>query len=325
MTPERGAVVGGVVGDQLGDAGEQQDVITRLPTTSASAAVAAKTSVSGVAPAPRVRMVSRSTVTRSARWPTAIRPASSKPERAVSVVRRRSEQLERGPVAALLGGQPLVHLHRAHLLEQVDHRMAVGAQREGGAGVVQPPRRTDPVGEVALGGRAEADVGARLAEQPDVVVGQVGRVHGGGQRTERSGLGEQLGRGDARTPRRQASFSATCSERCTCSGLPCGRLDDHLQLVARHRAHRVDRGTDPRVVERSHPLGPGVGVAVGEAHLHALRRPADTRPRGSRCRAAGSGSRPRRRPRAAPCPSRWGRRTASRRAGGAGSGTRRPR
>ena len=316
--------MGRVVGDQLGDPGEQQRRHRPAPRSSGVCGGGGEDKRLGVAPVPRVRIVSRSIVTRSARCPSAIRPASSKPsERWPSYVAAASSSSGR-PVSALLGGQPFVHLHRAHLLEQVDHRMAVRAQRQGCAGVVQPTRRTDPVGQVALGGGAEADVGARLPEQPDVVVGEVGGVHGAGHRPECTGLRKQLRGGHAVAPA-QASFSATCSDRWTCSGIPYGGLDHHLQLVARHRAHRVDRSTDPRVVERSDPLGPRVGVAVGVAHLHPLGRLARTRPRGSRCRAAGSGSPPRRPRPAAPCPSRWGRRTASRRAGGAGSGTPRPR
>ena len=118
-------------------------------------------------------------------------------ERGVAVGGRGGEQLGGGPVAAPLGGQPLVELDRAHLLEQVDDRVAVGAQREPAAGVVQPPRGADAVAEVALGGRAEAGVGAALAEQRDVVVGEVGGVHGAGPRAEGAGVGEQLRRGDA--------------------------------------------------------------------------------------------------------------------------------
>ena len=268
--------MGRVVGDELGDPGEQQRRHHLPPDRLASAAVAAKTTVSGVAPAPRVRIgleVDRDEVGALALGdPTRVVEA----QRPVAVVRRGSEQLRGRPVTAALGGQPLVHLHRAHLLEQVDHRMAVGAQRQRCAGVVQPTRRTDPVGQVALGGRAEADVGARLPQQPDVVLAQVGRVHGGGQRTERSGLGEQLRGGDV--VRRQAGFVlGDLLGDVDVQRHARGGLDDHLQLVPRHRTHRVDRGTDPRVVERSHPFRPRIGVTVGEAHLHTLRWATDTR------------------------------------------------
>ena len=269
--------------------------------------------------------VSRSTVTRSARWPTAIRPASSKPsERWPSYVAAASSSSGR-PVPALLGGQPLVHLHRAHLLEQVDHRMAVGAQREGGAGVVQPARRADAVGEVALGGRAEADVGARLPEQPDVVVGEVGGVHGAWSAGRARPPRRAAGSGSCPCAARQASFSATCSDRCTCSGMPCAAsttTGSWSRGTARTEWIAAPTRGSSKAATRS---AQRVRVAVGVAHLHPLGRLARTRRRGSRCRAAGSGSPPRRRRRAGPCPSRWGRRTASRRAGGAGSGTPRPR
>ena len=63
------------------------------------------------------------------------------------------EQLGGGPVAALPGGQPLVHLQPAQLLERVDHRVAVAADGDPAARLVQPARRADAVGQVALGRR----------------------------------------------------------------------------------------------------------------------------------------------------------------------------
>ena len=63
---------------------------------------------------------------------------------------------------------------------------------------------------------------------------------------------------------RQASFSATCSERWTCSG---SRPLKALQLVARHGPHRVDRRR-----AGAGPLGPPLGGAVAVADLHALGR-----------------------------------------------------
>jgi hypothetical protein len=59
------------------------------------------------------------------------------------------------------------------------------------------PARADAVAEVALGGGAEAGEGTGGAEVADVVVGQVGRVHGTGQRPEHAVVGEQLRGGGA--------------------------------------------------------------------------------------------------------------------------------
>ena len=118
-------------------------------------------------------------------------------ERRVAVGGRRRQQLGGRPVATLLGGEPLVELDRAHLLEEVDHGVAVGAQREPGTGVVQPARRADAVAEVALGGRAERRVRTRSADQGDVVVGEVGGVHERRRRAEDTVVGEQPRRRDA--------------------------------------------------------------------------------------------------------------------------------
>ena len=117
--------------------------------------------------APAVGRVSRSIVTRSARAATSIRPASAEPRarHARSAYPAASSSEDR-PVPALLGGQPLVELERAHLLEGVDDRMTVRSQRETGS---RPPARrrarADAVAEVTLGGRAEAGMGPRSPEQ----------------------------------------------------------------------------------------------------------------------------------------------------------------
>ncbi len=215
--PSRSRSALGVVGDELADVGDQRrghsapiassssrpisssSPACRRPGRSAttwttSAAVAANTAVCSSAPVPAVRGLAVSRVTRSARWPTAMARRREASVRAG----RRVEQLGGGPVAALLGGQPLVHLEAAHLLERVDHRVAVAAERDPAAGVVPAAAAgTDAVGEVALGGRRDADVGAGGAEQLDVVVGQVRRVHDRGVRAEQVGLVQQPGRGDA--------------------------------------------------------------------------------------------------------------------------------
>ncbi len=124
-----------------------------------------------------------------------------------------------------------------------------------------------------------------------------------------------------------ASFSATCSDRCTCSGSPraYAHSRDGLQLVARHRSHRMDGRADPGVAERLDPLGPAGRVAVAEPSLHPLGLLAEAARQVAGVEQPDPdtglvGGR-----RAAPCPSRWDRRTACRRAGGAGSGTPRPR
>ena len=113
------------------------------------------------APVPAVRGAVVSRVTRSARRADRD-PCRRRRSRGAWPSVAAAEQLGGGPVPALLGGEPLVELDRPHLLEQVDHRVAVGARGSAGcpascSGAAGP----DAVAEVALGGRAEAGVGPR--------------------------------------------------------------------------------------------------------------------------------------------------------------------
>ena len=179
-------------------------------------------------------------------------------------------------VAAALGGQALVELDRPGLLEQVDHGVAVRAQAEGAAGVGQRPGRPDPVGQVALGGRADAGGGAGGAEEGDVLVGEVGGVDGGGPRAQHPGRLGQGGRGAAGGGQ---------------AGLVLGPLLGQVEVQGgpavggpggdRGHGRRVDRpdavdagghANPGAVAPGSGPLGPGAGVAVPEADLGAGQR-----------------------------------------------------
>ena len=187
------------------------------------------------------------------------------------------DQLGRGPVPAPLGGEAYVELDRPHLLEQVDHGVAVAAQRQWAAGVVERQARTDAVPEVALGRGAEAGVRRRAAERVDVVtvrwVACTAVVSG-----PRTPASASTCVGVAPYAATQASFSATCSERWTCSGGPppprrwCAscRAGRHGRSGWRHRsripAHSARSATR---------LGPRVGAAVVVPHLHTLRRRAE--------------------------------------------------
>ena len=162
------------------------------------------------------------------------------------------QQLRRVVMAALAGDEPLVELDGAHLLELVDHRVRVGAERQPGAGVGDLPRAPDAVGEVALGGRAQAAMASPLAEQADVLARDVGEVHGREPLRERSGVGEHrrrapavgrdaclvLGRllGDVRVQRPVATLR------------PSG---DHRGGLRVDRADAVDRGAGPGARPRS--------------------------------------------------------------------------
>ena len=70
--------------------------------------------------------------------------------------------------SALPGGQPVVQLQPAQLLEHVDHGVLITAQAEWAAGVVQGSGGTDAVGQIPFGGGAEADAGPGVPEQCDV-------------------------------------------------------------------------------------------------------------------------------------------------------------
>ena len=116
-------------------------------------------------------------------------------------------------------GESLVELDRAHLLERVDHRMAVGAERQPSTGLDQllRRRRCRRRGRARWSGRSRRSAAAAPSTSA-VVVGEVRGVH----------RREPLGRARRAPPAAatgvmpyaawHASFSATCSDTWTCSG-----------------------------------------------------------------------------------------------------------
>ena len=182
---------------------------------------AAKTTAPSSRPAPAVRGLAGSTTTRSARWPTAIAPASSQPSEAWPVGGGGGEQLG-GRSSARAAGWPAARRARRRASPRRG-RSRRGCRSRGSAGrpaSCEPAARADAVAEVALGGRAEARRRRRLRRSarcrrrsggwraPGVVVGRSRPWSA----SSRAGV----------TPyaSRQASFSATCSERCTWNGRP---------------------------------------------------------------------------------------------------------
>ena len=235
--------------------------------------------------------MSVSRVTRSARAPTAIRPASSKPSDPCPSYVAAREQLVGRPVAALPGGEPLVELDGPHLLEQVDDRVAVGAERErrrrpraaAGDGPMPSPRSRSVVGQ------KQAWV-PRAAEQRDVARRSGGwRARRVVRGAERAGLGEQLGRASRRRPpgrrrsRRPARRGARAAGAACArpSRRPCGiwsRGTARTEWIAAPHAPPTRHASGRRGVRRRRARragGPGVRVAVAEPPLHALGRPAD--------------------------------------------------
>ena len=179
--------------------------------------------------------------------------------------------------------QPLVELDGAHLLEQVDHGVAVGAEGERAPGVVQRAAGADAVAEVALGGRAEAGVwSAAPPSRRDVVVGEVGGVHGGRARAEQR-------------PRRRAA-AVGVTPYAAQAGVVLGDL-----------LGEVD-------VQRAAGGGLGDGARAGRAAPRApsgspRRRGRRPGPRGRPARAPAPPRRPRRRRRSAPARPRPARRS----------------
>ena len=227
-------------------------------------------------------------VTRSARAPGASRPASAQPRHACPATGGGGEQLAGGEVAALVGGQPLVELQRPRLLEQVDDGVAVAAEASAGtpaarrraAGPMPSARSRSVVGHRQTRGRA-------CAEQRDVGVGQVGGV----DRAWSSGPSTPVRRRAAasacsRARARQASFSAGCSERWTCSGAP------RAAAQSRDRRAAVAAGT-ARTEWMAAPIAGVLGR--GAARRRAAPRRARRRRRSARCTPSAAG------PKSPPC------------------------
>ena len=84
--------------------------------------------------------------------PAGVGPAEGR----VTVLARHAQQRGRVVAAPHPRDQPLVELDRPGLLEQVDDGVGVAAQRDPHTGVAHRPRRADAVGQIALGGRAQA-------------------------------------------------------------------------------------------------------------------------------------------------------------------------
>ena len=171
---------------------------------------AASRAVSAVVPASRTP--SSPTVTRSASRPGSIAPASGQPSAAWPFGLARSSSAAarwrpRLPVASRSSSSTA----RASS-NVIDDRVRVGAQCQRRARLASAPGGADPVGQIALCGRAQAAAGSRpLPNSGDVGLVDVGRVHGGEPLAQRPGALEH-GRRAGAVGREQASFSAGCSE-----------------------------------------------------------------------------------------------------------------
>ena len=157
--------------------------------------------------------------------------------------------------------------------------------------------RPDAVGEVGLGGRADAAPVPRRPESGDVVVGEVGRVHGGRAGPRSAGSAQQLGRRAARARPGRPRSPPAARTGATCSG-PRQRPSTRAASSPRrrHGAHRVDGGPAVDVgrhragaLELGRPAPPTLRRAVARTGAAPGRAAGSRRARGprpgSRCRA----------------------------------------
>ena len=272
---------------------------------------AKRTPQPGVGSNPAVRTVSRRTVTRSARAPGAMTPASVQPRACVPglVAAVSSSSTAKWPRRSSRSRS--LSLDGPGLLEEVDDGVAVAAEGQRRSGVLQGPGRADAVAQIALRGGAEADVmscrrggygrrGERCVAWTAVTLVQHAR------------RSEELGRACSReargTPRsrpavrRGARGSAprTVGERAASASGGTARTECTAAPICSCRRRAGDA------------LGPRVDVAVAEPLLSAVQRRAVDR--GLQVKGVDQrdpDARPRPRPRSAGGPSRSGRRTAA--------------
>ena len=186
-------------------------------------------------------------------------------------------ELRRCEVAALFGTQPLVQLQRAGLLEQVDHGVAVAAEAQRAARVVQRTGRAEPVGQFPFGGGAEARGRLGVTEFGAVGVGQVRGVHDRGTTAERARVGQDLGRRPAKVRQARLVLGPLLGQVDVQGRVAGGApVDDRGHLVRGDRPHAVDRRAEAYVaagrLERVDPFRPRRRVAVAEPPLHADER-----------------------------------------------------
>ena len=245
-------------------------------TWTTSAAVAANTAVCSSAPVPAVRGVVVSRVTRSARAPTRISPASGKPrlEWPVAVPAVSSSAALQWPRLCCASRSSISTARISSngsitawlSLPRVSGLPASWSSR---LGPTPSPRSRSVVGQKQATVRVVprwrmSSVVTRVACTA-VVIGPEDPV-----------VGEQLGRGGA--VRRHAGVVLLGLLGDVHVQRPAGRrLDDDRHLLGRHRADGVDRGADHGVVVSAQLRGsggPALRIDVGVAQLRGFdRRP----------------------------------------------------
>src|SRR5205085_10820955 len=97
-------------------------------------------------------------------------------QRAHAVYGRGLEELQRLVEHTATERAPLVEIDASRLLQDVDHCVGIASGRKPASRQAQDLQWSDLVAEVALGRRARADRNLVLAQQRDVVLGEVDRV-----------------------------------------------------------------------------------------------------------------------------------------------------
>ncbi len=189
---------------------------------------------------------------------------------------RRVQEIARRVTAPPARQQPLIELDRPGLLEHVDHRVAVGADAQGAAGLVHRPAATDAVAEIAFGGRAQAYRGTRRREPRDVRSRHMGGMDRSRRRSEHAALRSQ--RGGREPGRPLARFVlGRLFRQVEVKSPPAGAggIGDHRHRVRVDGAHAVDGRADAEhrgVGQRGRSLAPSQGVTVTEAPLVPAER-----------------------------------------------------
>ncbi len=159
---------------------------------------------------------------------------------------------------------------QAGLLDQIDHSVAVAAERDRGAGSAMVDRRDDPIPQIGLGGRASADMlGPEELPISGVDVDRVDRGEAS-RAVEAAGVGEGRGRGLAVL--REALFVLPRLLRdmgVDHQIVGPGVVGELAELLRGHRSDAV-RGQadlDPCSPEVVDPAKIGVDRSIAEASL----------------------------------------------------------
>ena len=233
----------------------RRSATTRLPsmiTSVTSAADAANTTFSTVAPPPAVRIDRVSTATRSAGAPTRSAPASVQPRARCPALVAASSKV----VAEMIPRSRRASRSSSSTARASSNRSITAWLSEPRLKSPRPAssaaRRADSVAEIALSGRTEAGARRRPVHIGDVLIGQVGGVHRRRARAENPVVAHERGRGAA--VHREAFvdlrrlFGGVHVQGCF---VCVGPVDDRGHLRRRHSAYGMYCRTDDHACDRT--------------------------------------------------------------------------